>query len=113
MLTAIFDGYDELQQPAAEATAALTPDERRCFFAIVDRRSHDLLAHENAGIRTAGRAAGAAGARLGVWQLLVVEGRMPFVSSRRNSRVPKMLPHRLFPAARRAPRGSARTLRPK
>ena len=39
--------------------------------------------------------------RLGVWRLLRVGKQgLPFASSRRNSRIPKMLPHRLFPLTR-------------
>lgn len=40
--------------------------------------------------------------RIGVWALVLLEGALPFESSRRNSRVPKMLAHRLFPHARYA-----------
>ncbi len=40
---------------------------------------------------------------MGVWQLVLLAGdSLPFRSSRRNSRVPKMLAHRLFPRARYA-----------
>ena len=117
VLTAIFEGYDRLIQPAEQC--ALSAAEQECFFAFVDRQSHDLLLYESAGkvdkrgggplVRraAAGGAAGAGGAggappRVGVWQLLLLEGAMPFRSARRNSRVPKLLPHRLFPEARHA-----------
>ena len=114
VLTAIFEGYDRLIQPSEQC--ALSAAEQDCFFAFVDRQSHDLLLHESAGkldkrggrplVRraAAGATGGAGGAppRVGVWQLLLLEGEMPFRSARRNSRVPKLLPHRLFPEARHA-----------
>ena len=106
VLTAIFEGYDRLIQPSEQC--ALSAAERDCFFAFVDKQSHDLLLYENAG-RVAKdeaplvrRAKDGAPPRVGVWQLLLVSGVLPFRSSRRNSRIPKLLPHRLFPEARRA-----------
>jgi hypothetical protein len=111
VLTAIFEGYDRLIQPAEQC--ALSAAEQECFFAFVDRQSHDLLLYESAGKvdkrgggplvrRAAAGGAGGAPPRVGVWQLLLLEGAMPFRSARRNSRVPKLLPHRLFPEARHA-----------
>ena len=38
-LTAIFDAYDELIQPAPEALREAPADERRCFYALVDHKS--------------------------------------------------------------------------
>ena len=101
-LTSIFDAYDELVQPAERVLSHANEQELRCFFALVDRRSHDLLVRENADKISPARSKLEAGVsqRVGVWSLLLLEGSMPFTSSRRNSRVPKMLAHRLFPHAR-------------
>ena len=117
-LTAIFDAYDELIQPTDDALRRMGDDERGCFYALVDKQSHDLLLQEGRGLVTvldgAHRSHSAAGGRMpthkiGVWTLLLLDpsaagggAPMPFGSSRRNSRVPKMLAHRLFPQARYA-----------
>lgn len=111
-LTAIFDGYDRLIQPTDEALRRADPEELKCFFAFVDQQSYDLVVHDakSAGTQlaittgtTGAAAADADAARLtkvGVWQLVLLDGSaLPFRSSRRNSRVPKMLAHRLFPRA--------------
>ena len=47
VLTAIFEGYDRLIQPSEQC--ALSAAEQECFFAFVDRQSHDLLLYESAG----------------------------------------------------------------
>ena len=111
-LTAIFDGYDRLLQPTDEALRRADPEELKCFFALVDQQSYDLVVHDakSTGTQlalttgaTGAAAADADAARLttvGVWQLVLLDGSaLPFRSSRRNSRVPKMLAHRLFPRA--------------
>ena len=66
-----------------------------------------LLSENHARTTRAGGGASAGGGggvahKVGVWHLLLLDGKMPFASSRRNSRVPKMLAHRLFPRARYA-----------
>ena len=97
-LTAIFDAFDKLIQPDAEVARKAGDAELRCFFALVDRRSHDLIVRENAELVSPSTLPGVS-QKVGLWSLLLLEGRMPFASSRRNSRVPKMLAHRLFPRA--------------
>ena len=100
-LTAIFDGFDKLIQPDPEVRRKAGDAELGCFFAFVDRQSHDLVVRENAE-QVAPSTLPGVSQRVGVWSLILVEGRMPFGSSRRNSRVPKLLAHRLFPRARYA-----------
>jgi len=105
VLTSIFEGYDRLIQPSERCLAKLSAAERECFFAFVDRQSYDLLLYEGQpkGLVRRGGGGGGDGAappRVGVWQLLLLEGTMPYPSSpRRNSRVPKLLAHRLFAAS--------------
>tara|TARA_B110001452_G_scaffold82759_2_gene67675 strand:+ start:2052 stop:3200 length:1149 start_codon:yes stop_codon:yes gene_type:complete len=78
VLTAILGGSDTLRQPRAELG-----DSRGCLFAFVD-----------------GALAKRRSARDGAWTLLPLQGELPFgANARRNSRVPKLLPHRLFPTA--------------
>jgi hypothetical protein len=101
-LTSIFDGYDRLIQPTETVRARASAVELGCFFAFVDRRSYELLLAEARADGTGVAPSASAAPRVGVWTLLLLEGSMPFDSSRRNSRVPKMLAHRLFPRARYA-----------
>ena len=110
-LTAVFDAFDELIQPVADVLNRASPSELACFYAFVDKRSHDLLLRENANRVVKLKPADAAGGsdetpagdgvshRIGVWNLILLDGPMPYASSRRNSRMPKMLAHRLFPKA--------------
>jgi hypothetical protein len=105
VLTAILGGLDQLRQPLYP----LRGKSGSCFFAFVDR-----LSHTSRGATTRGGPArpsdtqGAPGAKsapspnlpsVGVWQLVLLAGALPFGNSRRDSRIPKMLPHRLFPRA--------------
>lgn len=77
VLTAILGGSDTLRQPRAELG-----DSKGCLFAFVD----GALAKKSA--------------QDGAWTLLPLLGELPFgANARRNSRVPKLLPHRLFPKA--------------
>ena len=93
VLTAVFGRKDKLQQPDA---AALSPDSRECFFAFVDEESAAFLAATApmAVVRAGGVRAG----RIGAWRLLTLSiNRSPYGSPRRTSRIPKLLPFRLFP----------------
>ena len=121
--------YDELVQPTDEVLRRMTDAERSCFFVFVDAHSHALLLQETRarGSVTIGQVGSGVGRRrdptaggergedgvaagapmtlttIGVWRLVpLADGALPFASSRRNSRVPKMLAHRLFPRARYA-----------
>ena len=104
VMTSVFDAYDELMQPSDAVTRTMSHAEQRCFFAFVDQRSYDLLSRENREIvRDETASAHMSPVKMvGVWRLVLLDGRMPFSSARRNSRVPKMLAHRLFPHARYA-----------
>jgi len=102
VLSGIFDAFDELIQPTDDAIRHASPTDAACFYAFVDKRSYDLLVHENRGLARDVQGAGApngVAAVIGVWHLILLEGRMPYSSSRRTSRVPKMLAARLFPKA--------------
>ena len=97
--TAIFGRKDKLQQP--DGTAA---EERECFFAIVDSESATFFAETaSPSLRRQAIADPSllSRRRVGVWRLLVLQlSRSPYPGEpRRASRVPKLLPFRLFPRA--------------
>ena len=88
VLTAIFGCKDKLQQPQGPP-----PHLHSCFFAFVDEQSARYLR------ATAPRRVKASARRVGAWQLLVLRPPLAYASARRNSRVPKLLPFRLFARA--------------
>ena len=98
-LTAIFGSKDKLQQPEV-----VPPELRDCYFAFVDEASAAFVAATAP--KSVRRAAGEAWAdlsrtRVGAWQLLTLPtGTWPYREPRRASRVPKLLPFRLFPRAK-------------
>ena len=63
--------------------------EMKCFYAFVDKRSHDLLLQENRGrtspVTTGGGNGDGNGIvveyKIGVWHLILLNGKMPFSSS--------------------------------
>ena len=89
--TAILGGLDQLRQPLHPPTG---PGES-CFFAFVDAAS------AAASLRWAGGKDASTGSlrSVGAWRLIVLNGPLPFGNGRRDSRIPKMLPHRFFPNA--------------
>lgn len=98
VLTAIFGGKDKLQQPEA------VPDELRgCYFAVVDPPTAAFLVATapRAVKRAAAKDAGVLSSeRVGAWRLLTLNlASSPYPQPRRASRVPKLLPFRLFPRA--------------
>ena len=90
VLTAIFGRKDKLQQPGHVPVG-----QEHCYFAFVDAASASFL------VQTAPRSIrrGSSSTRIGSWRLLVLSPPAPYADPRRNSRVPKLLPSRLFPAA--------------
>ena len=91
VVTTILGRKDKLQQPT-DVPSAL----RGCYFAVVDLASAEFLratAPRSVHARRSSR-------RIGAWRLLLLRAPVPYASSmRRNSRVAKMLPFRLFPRA--------------
>lgn len=100
VLTALLGALDHLRQPLHEPSA----DMADCYFAFVDRAAA-AAAIQVAGTRSqrkarTGPTREATLQRAGVWRLLTLGDDLPFgTNARRNSRVPKMLPHRFFPQA--------------
>ena len=98
VLTALLGSLDQLRDPLHTPTA----DTANCYFAFVDKKASVGLARRRAGARTRHGEYGASTAlpRIGAWSLVALGDELPFgENARHNSRVPKMLPHRFFPAA--------------
>ena len=77
---------------------------RGCYFAFVDGAAAAVALRQSKARTTEEQSDGpllksSPAPRVGVWQLLIVHGSLPFGNARRDSRVPKMLPHRFFPDA--------------
>ena len=69
-----------------------------CYFAIVDEASATYLRRTAPPRLQREKAVGRD--RIGAWRLLTLPPPAPYESARRTSRVPKLLPFRLFPRAR-------------
>ena len=96
VLTAIFGGVDQLRQPLHPPS----PKSASCFFAFVDPASAAAALRGRGRDKESGTSAATSAAslpRVGAWRLVVLDGALPFGDARRDSRVPKMLPHRFFP----------------
>ena len=93
VLTALIGGLDGLRQPRTPPTKEMAG----CYFAFVDRAAAAASLRRKP---TSSPVTPATLPTVGVWRLLTLGGNLPFgENARRNSRVPKMLPHRFFPHA--------------
>lgn len=86
--TCTFGGGDDLYQPIGMSEASL---QKVCYVAFWDEIT--LAAHEAAGHRIV------KDNFIGNWRIVLVRN-LPFRDQRLNGKIPKMLPHRLFPHAR-------------
>ncbi|KAK9012669.1 hypothetical protein V6N11_040709 [Hibiscus sabdariffa] len=86
--TCAFGGGDDLYQPIGMSEASL---KKVCYVAFWDEIT--LAAQESQGNKI-----GEDGL-IGKWRIVIVRN-LPFVDQRLNGKIPKMLPHRLFPHAK-------------
>ncbi|KAE8709951.1 30S ribosomal protein S9 [Hibiscus syriacus] len=86
--TCAFGGGDDLYQPIGMSEASL---KKVCYVAFWDETT--LAAQESQGNKI-----GEDGL-IGKWRIVIVRN-PPFVDQRLNGKIPKMLPHRLFPHAK-------------
>ncbi|GKV29837.1 hypothetical protein SLEP1_g38728 [Rubroshorea leprosula] len=86
--TCAFGGGDALYQPIGMSKASL---QKVCYVAFWDEIT--LAAQEPEGIKTN------EDGFVGNWRVVVVRD-LPFADQRLNGKIPKMLPHRLFPQAK-------------
>ena len=95
VLTAVFGRKDKLQQPESGSVPHKLAN---CYFAIVDEESSAFL--QKTAPPSVLREGRLDTERIGVWRLLTLRNAdAPYASPRRTSRVPKLLPFRLFPHA--------------
>ncbi|EPS72834.1 hypothetical protein M569_01921 [Genlisea aurea] len=86
--TCAFGGGDDLYQPIGMTNASL---QKVCYVAFWDEIT--LAAQESVGIKVDPNHF------IGKWRIVIVND-LPFRDQRLNGKIPKMLPHRLFPNAR-------------
>ncbi|CAL1372781.1 unnamed protein product [Linum trigynum] len=85
--SAIFAAFDNIQQPSN-----ISEYSKRtvCFFMFVDDETEAYL--QNSGQLGDSR-------KVGVWRIVLIHN-PPYTDGRRTGKIPKLLPHRLFPNAR-------------
>ncbi|XVF25797.1 hypothetical protein REPUB_Repub13aG0244500 [Reevesia pubescens] len=85
--SAIFGAFDIIQQPENISEYS---KQTICFYMFVDEETKADL-KSNGGLDES--------KKIGVWRIVVVHN-LPYTDGRRNGKIPKLLPHRLFPNAR-------------
>lgn len=90
VISCIFGNSDRLRSPANKMISRLSR-KNVCFIVFVDEITMQTLSAE-------GNAPDRAGF-IGLWKLVVVKN-LPYADMRRVGKIPKLLPHRLFPSAR-------------
>ncbi|WCJ44137.1 hypothetical protein M5689_024825 [Euphorbia peplus] len=90
VISCIFGNSDRLRSPTAKM---VTRSSRKnvCFVMFVDEITSQTLSSE-------GHLADRSGF-IGLWKIVVVKN-LPYTDMRRVGKIPKLLPHRLFPSAR-------------
>ncbi|KAI9198630.1 hypothetical protein LWI28_019403 [Acer negundo] len=87
VLSAIFGAFDDINQPSN-----ISEYSRKtvCFYMFVDEETEEYL-KENSGLDS--------NRRIGIWRIVVIHN-PPYKDPRRTGKIPKLLPHRLFPNSR-------------
>lgn len=87
VVSAIFGAFDDINQPSN-----ISEHSRKtvCFYMFVDEETEAYL-KENSGLDNS--------RRIGIWRIVVIHN-PPYTDARRIGKIPKLLPHRLFPNSR-------------
>ncbi|CAN0910718.1 Probable hexosyltransferase MUCI70 [Linum grandiflorum] len=85
--SAIFAAFDDIQQPSNISEFA---KRTVCFFMFVDEETETYL--QSSGQISDGK-------KVGVWRIVRIHN-SPYTDGRRTGKIPKLLPHRLFPNSR-------------
>ncbi|CAL1363400.1 unnamed protein product [Linum trigynum] len=90
VISCIFGNSDRLRSPFSKAVTRLSR-KNVCFVMFVDEATLQTLSSEGNMPDTAGF--------VGLWKVVLVKN-LPYTDMRRVGKIPKLLPHRLFPSAR-------------
>ncbi|KAG8633396.1 uncharacterized protein LOC110606491 isoform X2 [Manihot esculenta] len=90
VISCIFGNSDRLRSPASKMVTRLSK-KNVCFVMFVDEATLQTLTSEGQMPDRAGF--------IGLWKIVVVKN-LPYTDMRRVGKIPKLLPHRLFPSAR-------------
>lgn len=90
VMSCIFGNSDRLRTPTGKTVTRLSR-KNVCFVMFIDEITLQTLASEG---QTPDRMG-----FIGLWKIVVVKN-LPFTDMRRVGKIPKLLPHRLFPSAR-------------
>ncbi|GLT51396.1 hypothetical protein SLA2020_248100 [Shorea laevis] len=85
--SAVFGAFDNIQQPSNISEYS---KQTVCFYMFVDEETEADLKHNGGLVNSK---------KIGIWRVVVVHN-LPYTDGRRNRKIPKLLPHRLFPNAR-------------
>ncbi|GLU23001.1 hypothetical protein SLE2022_390360 [Rubroshorea leprosula] len=85
--SAIFGAFDNIQQPTNISEYS---KQTVCFYMFVDEETEAELKRNGNLVNSK---------KIGIWRVVVVHN-LPYTDGRRNGKIPKLLPHRLFPNAR-------------
>ncbi|KAF6148857.1 hypothetical protein GIB67_014228 [Kingdonia uniflora] len=85
--SAIFGNYDIIQQPKNISEAV---KENVCFYMFVEEETEAYMKNSSSLNEKK---------KVGIWRVVIVRN-FPYKDARRNGKVPKFLPHRIFPNAR-------------
>ncbi|GLT82867.1 hypothetical protein SLE2022_012000 [Rubroshorea leprosula] len=85
--SAVFGAFDNIQQPSNISEYS---KQTVCFYMFVDEETEAALKRDGGLVNSK---------KIGIWRVVVVHN-LPYSDGRRNGKIPKLLPHRLFPNAR-------------
>lgn len=90
VISCIFGNSDRLREPAGKMVSRLSR-KNVCFVMFMDEVTLQTLSSEGHSPDRTGF--------IGLWKIVVVKN-LPYLDMRRVGKIPKLLPHRLFPSAR-------------
>ncbi|GAV59352.1 DUF616 domain-containing protein [Cephalotus follicularis] len=90
VISAIFGNSDRLRTPTGKTVTRLSR-KNVCFVMFMDETTLQTLVSEGQTLDRTGF--------IGLWRIVVVKS-LPYTDMRRVGKIPKLLPHRLFPSAR-------------
>ncbi|CAK9326116.1 unnamed protein product [Citrullus colocynthis] len=90
VISCIFGNSDHLRSPTGKAVTRFSR-KNVCFVMFIDEATLETLSSEGQTVDRMGF--------IGLWKIVVVKN-LPYTDMRRVGKIPKLLPHRIFPSAR-------------